>query len=69
MSLPMDMISITVHEWDRVKLGHDRYEWLRKQNLPTAIGIWRDAMMAGARFDDLVDEAIRITGHVDEVRK
>lgn len=53
---------------DALRIGHDRYEWLRRQNLPSVIGLWRAAMMHGARFDDLVDE-IRASGPRDEVRK
>lgn len=56
MPVPMDSIQITIAEWDRVKAGHDRYEWLRRQNLATVNVLWRQAMTGDNRFDDLVDE-------------
>ncbi|TXH41958.1 MAG: hypothetical protein E6Q97_36525 [Desulfurellales bacterium] len=39
-----------------LQAGHDRYEWLRRQNLATVNVLWRQAMIGGNRFDDLVDE-------------
>lgn len=62
MSVPKDSIQITIHEWDRVKRGHDRYEFLRTCSLYQFTQIWQAAARGEVRFDDEVDR-LRILEH------
>ena len=56
MSTPVDSITVTFAEWDRVKEGHDRYEFLRRCSLRQLTLIWEAALKGDAQFDAIVDK-------------
>lgn len=57
MSVPKDSIQITTREWDLLKAGYDRYEWLRRQSPREVLELWNLAIRPGGNLDAMIDLA------------
>ncbi len=62
MSVPDGSIQITIHEWDRVKRGHDRYEFLRRLPPRYVVDLWNQAIREGGNLDEMIDIARAASG-------
>lgn len=56
LSVTEDACAMLEADVERLRAGHDRYEWLRRQGPRYVLEIWNEALRAGNRLDDLIDE-------------
>jgi hypothetical protein len=55
-ALRRDMEQLYHHHIQELKIGHDRYEKIRKLNPKQFLDLWTKCLMTNAKFDEEVDK-------------